>query len=102
MGNDMLKDTNLKNFKNEDWLAIKLTNEFNSWIYNKKIPPYVKQARVVALSKPNLQFPAHGDIRVLAITQTITKVFEKILFSQLNEHMNNQPTLHQAQRDFVK
>jgi hypothetical protein len=102
VGLDGLKDTVLKRLGNTEQLIHKLQATFNHWIATGKMPKYMTQTRMVALSKSHSPYPEVGDIRTLAISPAISKVLEKAIVKRLNDYINDQNLLHHSQSGFVK
>ena len=63
------------------------------------IPPYLREARSIILSKSEDHFPAIGDVRIIAILPAITKLFEQCLLILIKIDLLKNP-LHQNQRGF--
>lgn len=80
----------------------KLCLTFNSWIKQGKLPTYCTTARAIALSKEATPFPSIGQIRTIAITPAITKVFEKVIQYRLSQFVEEAGLIHPKQRGFRK
>ena len=62
---------------------IQIRDEMNKWILNKKVPNYVNEVKLIPLSKEENNFPKIGNVRTLAASQGIKKVFETIILRRL-------------------
>ena len=70
-------------------VAQKIAVNFEKWINGEEpIPGYLKQARVIMLSKTDSQYPEVGDVRVIAILPALTKLYEIFLQRELQKNID--------------
>ena len=77
-------------------LVYKLTTVFNRWWNGQDLPAYLKVARIVSLSKDGTEAPPEGDIRTIAIIPQLTKVYETIIHSRLEEQIQAKRMIHET------
>jgi hypothetical protein len=99
IGLDGLKDTQIK--LNKETLVPVLTKRFNEWIKAGKAPDYITNARVVSLSKESTAYPSVGNIRTIAISPAITKLYEKAIYPHLMAVIKSKSLVHLHQRGFM-
>jgi hypothetical protein len=99
-GIDQLKDTHLKRNHENIALIDKMTDFYNSCLRNGHLPAYMTTARVIPLSKNDTAFPPTGEVRTIAITPAVTKVFEKIMNTRLAQQIEEHKLLDTHQRGF--
>ena len=71
----------------------KLTNIFNECLINGKFPGTLKRADVI----PNFKKGNDNEkqsYRPVSMLSTFSKVFEKLLFEQINDHMQSKMSKH--------
>jgi hypothetical protein len=80
-GVDELEDKMFKDPEIWEMIRHKTLSFFNNCLAEAKVPTYFKKARVVPLSKdPNgSQFPKYGEVRTIAVTPAIAKLYELCL-----------------------
>ena len=62
----------------------------------------MKLARIIPLSKePNNPYPAHGQVRTIAVTPAITKLYELCVLGKLRAEIEEKGLIHEKQRGFV-
>ena len=62
----------------------------------------MKLARIIPLSKePSNPFPAHGQVRTIAVTPAITKLYELCILGKLRKEIVEKELIHERQRGFV-
>ena len=87
-------------FKNEiiwEEVKTKILCIFISWAnFTDKVPKYLKDARIIALSKDEngAEYPKYGDIRTIAITSPIIKLYELVILQQINSEIESKALLH--------
>ena len=77
--------------------------KFNEWTTTLRIPNYLKKAKIIPLSKDplNSPFPEVGQVRTIAVTPAITKLFELCQLQKIREVIEENKILHPNQRGFV-
>ena len=73
----------------------------NRWWNGAPLPKYLKQARIVALSKDGTERPSEGDIRTIAIVPQLTKVYETIVHRRIEDYIQANQLIHPTQRGFA-
>ena len=102
VGVDRLADMRFHNEVLWDRIKDKVLFKFNEWALTLKIPQYLKLARIIPLSKEaNSAFPAHGQVRTIAVTPAITKLYELCILGKLREEIQEKDLIHERQRGFV-
>ena len=71
----------------------KLTNIFNECLMNGKIPDTFKRADVTPIFKKGNDNEKE-NYRPVSMLSTFSKVFEKLLFEQINDHMQSKFSKH--------
>ena len=86
-----------------DQIKHKILIKFNEWIQNLSIPDYMKKAKIIPLSKDpnNSPFPEVGQVRTIAVTPAITKLYELCQLQKIRAIIEENKILHPYQRGFV-
>ena len=103
VGLDGLGDRHLRDaLKQDESLREKTAGLFESWLNgDAAMPPHLKVARTVMLSKDGTQYPLYGEVRVVAILPAVTKLYEQFLHRELWTQVQERHPLHELQRGFV-
>ena len=94
IGLDCLKASLLKLPAVLHAIVPKITQAFNRWQQEGYCPLYLKSAKIIPLSKQDTEHPDYGQIRLIAILPTISKVYEKCLLKRLDDEIAEQGGLH--------
>eukprot|EP00452_MALV-II_sp_L67-6_P000086 gene86-180_t len=101
LGVDLLSKAHLETAIEDDAIRLKILNSFNEWLQSGSLPQYVKQTRIVALSKEaNNEYPQVGAVRTLAVACTISKVYERLIQDRLTAELAKTSGLDQNQFGF--
>ena len=92
----------IKHKEHRELIINKLVKAFNNWLRTGLYPEYFRHSRMVALSKEDTQFPSLGAIHTIAVTPSISKVFEKIILIRLRRHIDANSPLSETQAGFTK
>ena len=78
VGLDQLQDMVFHKECHWNLIKRKVLTKFNYWISSLRIPQYLKKAKIIPLSKDtnNSPFPEVGQVRTIAVTPAISKLFE--------------------------
>jgi hypothetical protein len=98
-GVDSISNKLLRNIKEE--LSEPLTLIFNQCISNNTFPDALKIAKVTPLHKKNDK-NIFDNYRPVSVLTSISKVFEKLLHSQIYDYFNNNGLLYISQYGFRK
>ena len=83
----LIEDIPIKILKNSIHIySEKLTNIFNECLINGKFPDTLKRADVTPIFKKGNDNEKE-NYRLVSMLSTFSKVFEKVLFEQINDHM---------------
>ena len=84
-----IEDIPIKILKNSIHIySEKLTNIFNECLINKLFPDTLKRADVTPIFKKGNDNEKE-NYRPVSMLSTFSKVFEKLLFEQINDHMQS-------------
>jgi len=79
-----------------------LSHYINFSIINSCYPDTLKYSRIIPVAKTNNQSCNPKDYRPIAIQATFSKIFEKCLLKQMNEHLDKHNILSEKQFGFRK
>ena len=99
-GNDGMSAKLIKNVKLKDNLINKLHSAINKWFGTARLPKYVNEARLMALSKEDSEYPKVGAIRTISILPQINKVIGKIIDRRIKKEASKHKLIHIMQRGF--
>ena len=102
VGVDGLNSATLKSASHSEAVVCKLRITCQQWLDNGQIPEYLKQAKVIPLSKETTMFPQVGNIRTIAVLPAITKVYEKLILTRLQEEITAKKLIHDSQSGFQR
>ena len=89
-----IEDIPIKILKNSIHIySEKLTNIFNECLINGKFPDTLKRADVTPIFKKGNDNEKE-NYRPVSMLSTFSKVFEKLLFEQINDHMQSKFSKH--------
>ena len=89
-----IEDIPIKIFKNSIHIySEKRTNIFNECLINRKFPDTLKRADVTPIFKKGNDNEKE-NYRPVSMLSTFSKVFEKLLFEQINDHMQSKFSKH--------
>ena len=89
-----IKDITIKILKSSIHIySEKLTNIFNECLINGKFPDTLKRADVTPIFKKGNDNEKE-NYRPVSMLSTFSKVFEKLLFEQINDHMQSKFSKH--------
>ena len=90
----LIEDIPIKILKNSIHIySEKLTNIFNECLINGKFPDTLKRADVTPIFKKGNDNEKE-NYRPVSMLSTFSKVFEKLLFEQINDHMQSKFSKH--------
>ena len=87
-GLDCLGYSILKKESLRETLVKKLAPVFNRWWRRARVPAYLKNARLIPLSKEDTDTPEVPNVRGISVMCTLLKTYEKIVHSRLTEQVN--------------
>ena len=76
-----------------------LYHNFNNSVFSNKLPKYLKKADITPVFKKDEKF-MKTNYRPVSILRTISKIYERCLYDQINEYF--QPLLSKLQCGFHK
>ena len=82
-------------------IASTLTNIFNQSLKTRKFPDEWALARVSPIFKTDLKTEL-GNYRPISVLSTVSKVFEKIIYKQINKYFNDNKLFTKYQSGFRK
>ena len=87
VGIDLLRDMVFHDTVLWDKVKGKVLTKFNEWVTTLRIPSYLKLAKIIPLSKDpnNSPFPEIGQVRTIAVTPAISKLFELCILHKVRE-----------------
>jgi hypothetical protein len=80
----------------------KISSVFIRWWTKKSTPSYLKNARIIALSRTTSSCLTLGQVRTISILPEISKVFEQCILTKLEEEIENKNLISPFQRGFRK
>ena len=90
----LIEDIPIKILKNSIHIySEKLTNIFNECLINGKFPDTLKRADVTPIFKKGNDNEKE-NYRPVSVLSTFSKLFEKLLFEQINDHMQSKLLNH--------
>ena len=100
IGVDFLADNTLRLAKDNIDLKLKILDYFNVWYTGGDLPNYITVTRMFPLSKEDTAYPRYGQVRTIAISPAITKLYKHILLMKMEKHIESNNLLHKNQRGF--
>ena len=103
VGTDGLADRQLKAvLRQRPDIREKLRGYYERWLNGEtQLPLYMKTARTMFLSKDDTAYPPVGQIRIIAMLNAVTKLWEHLLHIALRDEIESHMPLHPLQRGFV-
>ena len=88
VGVDGLRDLVLKHaVKNVVGCKDKLKVVMQQWLNGKPLPRYVTTAKTFFLSKESSEYPETGNVRIISVLPSITKLYELVLLERLEDQI---------------